>query len=220
MKVLLWTILVIVLAIVGYFVYESLEMVPVVIAPPGSSATSTADIPVIIPGTPSVKYMDPQYGFDIYYPSTSTLRDGGFEGYLPLTQTPIIAFVLSPDLSAGTNLSEAGVYVGATSSPAMVSNCLSARPNSGEIAASSTIAISGMTFAQFDSTGAAAGSTYQEKIYRTLVGSSCLEFVELMHSSDIGNHPKSTVTPFDSAHISAILDAMMDTLTFSAPAQR
>jgi len=120
----------------------------------------------------------------------------------------------------GTNLTEAGVYVGASSTPAIVAGCTSPTPNSGETEATSSMSTNGATFSEFDSTGAGAGNIYQEKAFRAVVAGSCLEFVELLHSGNIANYTSGTVTAFDQAQFSGILDAMLKTLAVSTNPQK
>ena len=166
MKTLWWGILLlIILGIIGFVIYESQPMSPL----PSSVATSTtpADLPEIIPGTPSVMYQDPQFGFSIYYPSTTILKTTGFDGFLPVTQTPVIGLALDPNLFQGTNLTEAGVYIGATTTPSIVAACLTPS-DANETVASSTMSINGTVFAEFTSSDAGAGNIYQEKAFRVL----------------------------------------------------
>ena len=215
MRFLLWVIVAIVLIAGAFFIYDSQGAAPM--PPASSTATSTtAALPVIIPGTPSVIYEDPQSGFSMYYPSTALLETAGFEGYLPLTQSPVIAFTLNTDMFQGTNLGEAGVYVGATSSPAIVADCMNPSSDAGETQATSSQTINGTAFSVFDSTGAAAGNIYQEKAFRTVENGSCFEIVELLHSSQIGNYPPGKVVAFDQAKFSSILDAMVATFAFKS----
>lgn len=91
--------------------------------PPPTTAppSTTADGPAIIPGVASVPYEDRQLGFLLYRPENSSVLTQGFEGFLPLTQAPVVAITLPVELFEGTNLIEAGVYIGASSSPAVVS---------------------------------------------------------------------------------------------------
>jgi hypothetical protein len=215
MKGILWVIVVLVVVFIGYTVYESQTAGSVnTVTVATSTDSTTGDLPVIIPGTPSVMYSDPQFGFNIYYPSTTVLESTGFDGFLPLTQTPVIGLKLSPDLYAGTNLTEAGVYIGATTTPSIVSTCTDPMTSSGETEASSTVAIGGATFSVFNSTGAGAGNIYQEKEFRTVQSGTCFEIVELLHSGQIANYPSGTVTAFDETKFSGILDAMVNTFTF------
>lgn len=217
MKALLWVIVVLVIAIAGFLVYESQDSNAV--TPPTQTATSTVQtMPTIIPGTPSVQYQDPHYGFTIYYPSTATLETAGFDGYLLTTKTPVIGFVLDPSMFQGTNLVEAGVYVGATTSPAVVAQC-TARSSAIETMASSTVSLGGTPFAVFTSTGAGAGNTYQETIYRSNVNGTCYEIAEMLHAGNIANYPKNSVTAYDQAEYQGILDAMAKSFSLPAAAQ-
>jgi hypothetical protein len=206
-------ILCIVLAF-GFIFYELQPAYPATV--PIENASSTpADLTEIIPGIPSVVYHDPLYDFSISYPSTVLLKTEGFGGYVPLTETPLIAFTLNPDMFRGTNLGEAGVYIGASSTPSIVASCTHASLQAGETTATSSITVHGTTFSVFDSTGAGAGNIYDEKTYRTLVHGACLEIVELLHSSQIGNYPPGKVVAFDRTRFSGILEAMVSTIRFA-----
>ena len=169
MKSFFWVILILIIGIAGYAIYESQTAsngVPVTAAT--STANTSGDLPEIIPGTPSVMYSDPQFGFNIYYPSTTILATTGFDGFLPVTDTPVIGFSLSPDLFQGTNLTEAGVYIGATTSQPVVSTCTDQQAANDETEATSSAIIGGISFAEFNSTGVGAGNIYQEKEFRTV----------------------------------------------------
>ncbi|HVM73283.1 MAG TPA: hypothetical protein VMU13_00155 [Candidatus Paceibacterota bacterium] len=217
MKAFIGAIVVVCILTVLYFVYDSQQTVHV--PPPSSTATSTtADLYQIIPGVPSIMYTDPRFGFSLYYPATAALKATGFDGYLPLTHTPLIAFTLNPDMFVGTNLNEAGLYVGATTSPSIVAHCVEPIINDLETIASSSVMIQGTVFDEFDSTGAAAGNIYQERVFRTVRDGTCMEFVELLHSGNIDNYPKGKVVAFDSAAFTGTLDSMLQTLTFTRTA--
>jgi hypothetical protein len=142
------------------------------------------------------------------------LATTGFEGFLPVTKTPVIGFSLSTDLFQGTNLTEAGVYIGATTTPAIVSTCTAPQASAGESEATSSAIIGGTSFAEFDSTGAGAGNIYQEKSFRTVKSNACFEIVELLHSGQIANYPSGSVTAFDETKFSGMLDAMVNTFAF------
>ena len=213
MKSLMWVIVALIVIIAGYAIYES-QSVSTVAIPSTTATTTAANLPDIIPGTPSVMYQDPQYGFSIYYPSTTVLKTTGFDGFLPVAKTPVIAFSLDTNLFSGTNLVEAGVYIGATTSPSIVASCIGVRSSSGETQASSTAVIGGTTFAVFDSTGAGAGNIYQEKAFRTVNQGTCFEIVEMLHSGQLANYPAGKATAFDEARFSGILDAMVNTFAF------
>ncbi len=164
----------------------------------------------ILTGVPNATYTNSQLGFSLQYPSTATSSEFNFDGYLPLTQTPVASFVLPKSMSVGTNLGEAGVYIGATTSPAIVANCLVATSDNGEQGVGNAT-IDGTEFTVSAMSDAGAGNFYESKIYRTVKNGTCLEIVELLHSGNIDNYPTGTVTAFDHAKFSGILDAIVQT---------
>jgi hypothetical protein len=175
---------------------------------------TTTTIPEIIAGVASVLYEDQRFGFSLYRPESSTLATQGFEGYLPLTQTPVVAIALPKDLFEGTNLFEAGVYIGANSSPSMASTWDLPSADFGEVAAGAK-EVNGISFAVFTSTDAAAGNIYEETVCRTLRDGVCFEIVELLHSGNIGNF-NPDIVEFDRARFQGYLDAILGTFTFAA----
>ncbi|HUO56481.1 MAG TPA: hypothetical protein VMU27_03550, partial [Candidatus Paceibacterota bacterium] len=99
--------------------------------------------------------------------------------------------------------------------PSILATCTS--PNSTkETVASSTVSLGGAQFAEFTSTGVAAGNTYDIKAYRSNVSGTCFEITEMLHSGNIANYPKGSVTPYDQAQYFAILDAMAQSFSPSA----
>jgi len=194
-----WLVIVLAVILIAFGVYDVVK--------PFSSTPVVADI---IAGTPNATYTNSQLGFSLQYPSTATSSAFDFTGYLPLTQTPVTSFVLPADMSAGTNLGQAGVYIGATTSPSIVTTCATAQQNSGEIATTSAT-IGGTVFSVFTSNDAGAGNFYETKSYRAVVNGSCLEINETLHSGNIGNYTPGTVTEFDHAKFSGILDAIVQT---------
>ncbi len=111
-------------------------------------------------------------------------------------------------MSAGTNLAEAGVYIGATTTPSTVAVCTDLAPNSGETSLG-TITIGGANFAAFTSTDQGAGNIYQGKTYRRVQNGACLEIVELLHYGNINNYTAGQVVQFDQAKFQGILDSIV-----------
>jgi len=184
-----------------------------------STAVSTSTIATsteIIPGMQSAVYRNADYGFTIEYPSSTTPETTGFDGFLPVTQRPIVGLRLSSALFQGTNLVEAGVFIGASADMQVVNNCLS--PASDQEQALGTKTIGSTVFRVFSSTGAGAGNLYEENSFRTVRNGTCFELVELLHSGNIGNYPAGKVRPFDESALRRILDSMVDTFSFTANA--
>ena len=137
----------------------------------------------------------------------------GFEAFLPLTQAPAVAIILPQSLFKGTNLAGAGVYIGASSSPAVTSKWSVPAAGSLEVAQGTTT-INGVTFAIFTSSEGAAGNIYEERIYRALYKGTCFELTELLHSLEIGNFTPGSVIQFDRVKFGGYLEAIVDTITF------
>jgi hypothetical protein len=177
-----------------------------------SPSSTTATISEIIPGAASVGYENKQFGFSLYRPQNSAVETQGFGAYLPLTQAPVVAITLPMELFEGTNLIEAGVYIGASSSPAKVSKWNLPSAETAEVPAG-TIEVNGTSFAVFTSTGAGAGNIYEERVYRALHDDTCLEIVELLHSGNIGNYEPGVVE-FDRGKFQRYLEAIVQTFSF------
>ena len=179
----------------------------------GEESTTSTTVAVIIPSVASTKYEDKKLGFSVVRPKSTLVATQGFEGFLPLTQTPVVAFTLPEELFAGTNLGEAGVYVGASSSAEATSKWNVPVADSAETSVG-MVEINGVTFAVFTSVEPAAGNIYEERVYRTLHAGICFEVVELLHSGNIANYPPS-IKEFDRAKFEGYLEAMMRTFAFT-----
>ena len=187
---------------------------------PTTSEQTTSSLPPttttlgqILPGVDAVRYDNEEFGFTIGRPASSPVETSGFEAYLPLTQKPVVGFALTPELFQGTNLIDAGVYIGAISDPTVAEKWDQPAADSGEQSAG-TAEINGVSFAVFTSTGAAAGNIYDQKVYRTLRDGTCFEIVELLHSGNIGNYEEGTIVEFDKATFQGYLEAMVQTFSF------
>jgi hypothetical protein len=172
------------------------------------ATTTTAAAPEIIPGVPSAFYEDGL--LSLTRPATSTITNVGFDQYLPLTQSLDVAVILPEDLFAGTNLLEAGVFIG-VKAVADLPGPWDEPYGPGEEAAG-TSDFAGHTWAVFTASEGAAGNIYEERIYRTVSGDHCFEAVELLHSGRLGNYPEGTVQQFDKAKFEGYLEAMVRSL--------
>jgi hypothetical protein len=198
-------IIIIIVVLAGWYIWSSSNTS----MPPQTTTTSTTTAPAdIIAGTPNQTYTNSHLSFSIEYPATASATSDFSSGFLPLTQTPVIAFELPRSMFSGTNLAEAGVYIGATTTPSVMSTCT--QQVQGETATTSQT-VGGQNFSVFTSTDAAAGNRYQEKTFRAFQNGSCLEIVELLHYGVIENYPPGTVQQFDEAKFSGILDSIVQT---------
>lgn len=198
-----WVIIILVaLGISAFAVYKNQERP----ATRDLVATSTPETPVL--------YQDDILGFKITYQQQDEMRNEGFESFLQVTAVPVVAFELPKNLFDKTNLLEAGVFIGASSSPAAKSACTKPLKDTSESVLGTTT-INGALWNVFSSTGAAAGNLYETKSYRTVHGDLCFEMVELLHSGNIGNYSEGAVIEFDKAKFQTMLEAIAQTFTFT-----
>lgn len=205
MKTLLWLIIIAVVVVGGWFIYSQMNTTP-----PPSDNGGVGSSSTIIPNVSDTTYVNSKLHFSIMHPVTAVDSGVDFTGYLPLTQTPLASFVLPNSMYTGTNLAEAGVYVGATTTPDAITACSAGGALPGETAVG-TETINGADFYVFTASDAGAGNFYDSKIYRRLENGWCVEAVELLHSGNIGNYPEGTVTEFDKSYFQSILDRIVHT---------
>lgn len=179
------------------------------------SAIPTPIPPEIIQGEKSLLYENREFGFDMWYVEGSGVRENNQEGYLSATTSgaAVVGVYLPEALFQGTNLSEAAVLVGVSPDPEAIAKC--EVPVDTQEQARGTENIDGVTFSVFESTGAAAGNTYESRIFRTMRNGSCYEIVEMLHSGNIGNYPERTVREFDKPKFSGILERAAQTFVFT-----
>lgn len=178
--------------------------------------STTITLPEIIPGVGTVLYENEEFGFSLYQPEIASNQTTDFESYmLPLTKIPAAAVILPESLFAGTNLYEAGVYIGASSSAEAVSGWNQPAPDSLETALGITDT-QGVDWAGFTATEGAAGNAYEQQIYRTVRDGTCYEIVQLLHWGQFGNFPEGSVVEFDKAKFQGYLDAIARSFQFTS----
>jgi hypothetical protein len=161
-----------------------------------------------------VRYNDPGFGFIVQHPpSAKTLRHN-FDQYLPVTKAPVVGFVLAKRPYQGTNLADAGVYIGASRDLAKLAACLAPSPDNGEQAAGHAT-IGGADFVVFTSSDAGMGNFYQSRILRGVHDGACYEIAEVTHSLNIGNFTAGTVNEFNATRVSAALDKIAASFAFT-----
>lgn len=204
---LIFAVVVIVLAVLAFVYFTVLSgQKPTAPSEPAQQTATTTPI-ATIPALDKT-YLDSKLSFSIMYPATAASSTKDFTSYLPLTQSPLNSFVLPSSMFAGTNLLEAGVYVGASASSEAITGCTSSSPLSGETAGG-TETINGTDFYVYNASDAGAGNFYESKIYRRLENGWCVEVVELLHSGNINNYTSGTVTEFDRSYFESVLDAIV-----------
>lgn len=179
----------------------------------GRTFTKAIPDPEIISGLESLKYKDGQFGFSFWYPLGSEIRKENLEGYLSLTQIGLVGIFLPQGLFARTNLGEAAVIVGFSTSTEAVSKCEQINEVNDEKDLGQVV-IGSVPSHKFFAIGVGAGNIYESTIYRFEKNQTCYEIVELLHSGNIYNYDPGTVKEFDKAEFSGILEKMVQTFWF------
>ncbi len=175
-------------------------------------------VPEIILGVPSRVYESKDFGFSLAYPESADIQSQNFEGYLPVTQSGVVAIFLPKTLFEKINLGEAGVFVGVSPKPEAVRDCeIVGRGEANKDLG--IVMINGAAFHGFQGVGVGAGNYYDMTIYRTVKNGSCYEIVELLHSGNIYNYLSGAVVEFDRVKFSGILEKIVRTFSFAENAR-
>jgi hypothetical protein len=142
-----------------------------VVAPPSNNSNNNSGSSGDIPLGTLVSYKNADHNFSILHPDQIEVTQKNFDGYLPLTASPVVGFVLPDDLYRGTNLGEAGVYIGVSSKPAIVASCIQTSKSNGETMVG-TATFKGSDWTVFTSHDAAAGNIYEKYLRREDLPSS------------------------------------------------
>ncbi len=114
-----------------------------------------------------------------------------------------------------TNFVDAMLTVGASGNSRAVADCLVPDASGGPATATSSVAVDGVMFTEFHSSGAGAGNYYETTSYRTLRAGMCYAVEYTVHSAQIMNYPASYhLHPFDEAKIATLMDRIVGTFKF------
>jgi hypothetical protein len=174
-----------------------------------SIATSTDEI---MAGSPTATHQDRDLGFLIKYPVSAQSATSTSAQYLKGAEKLVASFTLPASVEEGTNLIEAGVYVGVATITKATAACL--EPGETEKAVSTRL-LHDSIFKVFTSTGAAAGNIYETTSYRTIRNGNCFEIIAVIHYGNIGSYPPGQVEQFDVKNVSSILDRMVESFRFT-----
>ncbi len=150
--------------------------------------------------------------FTIMRPATAMVLNGGFDQFVPVTKTSSVGIALLPELFKGTNLADAVVYVGATSTPSALIACTLESQTTQETRTGTTT-ISGADFASFHTKGVAKDDTYDVTTYRVIREDKCYEIAKVLHSKDVTKLPHNTVE-FDQPKYSGYLENIAQSFAF------
>ncbi len=163
-------------------------------------------------------------GFSIAYPIDLDTQDNivlmpSTDWRLDANGTPgVIYFTLTVPraIEPQTNFAGATLTVGASGNAAAVAGCMESGASGGPVTATSTIAMNGVYFTVFRSTGVGAGNYYDTTSYRTIHGGKCYAVEYTVHSAQIMNYPASYgLHPYDQGAIDTLMQAIVGTFTFT-----
>ncbi|HVW82557.1 MAG TPA: MliC family protein [Candidatus Paceibacterota bacterium] len=113
-----------------------------------------------------------------------------------------------------TNFGGADFTVGVSSDPSAIASCLSYNPTGAPGSGPVTALINGVTFDKFTSHDIGAGNLYDTTSYRLIRDGECYALEYTIHSTQIANYPKGTVTAFNAQQITKELDGIATSFQF------
>jgi len=152
-------------------------------------------------GLPQV-YSDGTVGFSIRYPADYTINtDYKYQALGPGKDISGVKFTIPSSITEGTNLSSFDTGVSIEIIPA-IQDC-----NAGlflyDNANVQDITDNGTEYSFASISQGAAGNFYEEQVWALPYTNPCIAVRYLIHSTNIGNYPEGTVSPFNRA---ALLD--------------
>ena len=157
--------------------------------------------------TPSTQtYSNATYGFTFDYPKSMQLVTptyGNLKDEVVQVEIPKSAY-------SGTNFDDAAISVSAQPSKSL-NDCLALSPPEGSDGFKTKTTINGVDFYMTNSNGAGAGNFYDSKVYRTFrsTADTCIEINETIHTSNIDNYTRGTVTEVKHFNVQARLDPIV-----------
>lgn len=189
---------VVILALGGYFVWQTL-------------GTSLVRPPTPTPEEPTASTYATTT-FSVRYPSNYTVND--MYAYDQFEGKPIagVKFVVPASITNGTNLSpDTGVSV---ESLPRAKNCTGDIYIVPNVKATSLV-VGSTTYSVATTSGAAAGNIYEERVYAVAESSPCTAVRYFIHSGNIGNYPQEgegAVREFDRSALLSTFDSIRDAL--------
>lgn len=166
---------------------------------------------VVVPSTPVETletYTYLPYNFEFKYSDDFVFGSPQYGGL----DEKIVELMISGSAYPATNFGDAAFTVSANY-PKKPEDCFN--PIIQRVSDEGEEVINGINFTKWTEIGAAAGNHYEERVYRTMHESLCLELRETMHTTNIGNYDPGTVTEIDEKPIWDILEAVASSFRFT-----
>lgn len=163
--------------------------------------------------SPVSLYINDEFGFSLNYPEHTQLKFGNYDGFLPVTSLTAAGIMLDSEQFAGTNLVEAGVFVGVSPEPGAVSVC--EKYNGATDVPTGKTSLNGEDFYMFERISAGAGNIYDLLEFRKIKNGSCYEIVALLHSGNIDNYAPGTIKEYDKQKYAKFLEDIVKSFKFT-----
>ncbi len=214
---IIWVVLVLLLAFLGYYLYtKDVAVAPVTTVTETPVATSTnttnngTNTPPTSTNTTFITYKNTENKYSISYPSSYKVNEKyTYSAMGPIKIISGTSFTIPASMTTGTNLSKDS-YIA-------VEHFASTKPCSVTFftmspASTSTVLENGITYSVSRNTEAAAGNRYDETVYVLPGTGNCIAVRYLIHYGVFENYPKGSITQFNQKALTATFDAMRKSL--------
>jgi hypothetical protein len=113
-----------------------------------------------------------------------------------------------------TNFGGADFTVGVSADPSALASCLSYNPSGASGSGPATALINGVTFDAFTSHDIGAGNLYDTTSYRLIRDGECYALEYTIHSTQLANYPKGSVTAFNETQVASELESIARSFQF------
>jgi hypothetical protein len=184
----------------------------VTLTPNGEVPSFVMRVAINPPGkdTQYFQYNNPATGVSLTYPDTFAPALPVYGNYK--TNPELTLHLIDSKTYEKTNLSEAYIFVSASSDSQVVGTCTEPNESGGgpEQLVGNEV-INGFTFTHSTSEGAGAGNYYQQEVYRMVNKNICHEIIFYIHSTNAGNYDPGTVIEFDRDALIQKLSSVVNT---------
>lgn len=207
MKNTIGVVVVLGLLVVGYYIYNNQKPTVVVVTPPVVIVP-----PVIVTPDPLTQnYTNSVYGYSMRYPAGYTVDEKYKYAAMGPSKTIVgTKFTIPASAATGTNLSR-DTYISVEQ--IKTSKACTGSLFLGNVMATSTRVDNGITYSVAISSDAGAGNRYEETVYATPLGNSCMGIRYFVHYTVFENYPAGSIERFDAQALLDQFFAIRKTIT-------
>ncbi|MDB5194053.1 MAG: hypothetical protein JWN50_67 [Parcubacteria group bacterium] len=213
-------IIAIIIVLIAVFAFRSGKTVTNPTDTTGSTATTATDVPSV-PDANGRQFVDSRFTFvypkDLAVTGAPTVKTKSWRQNATTTGFLVAVVSVPKSFMPGTNFSDAKFTVGVSTDKAELSGsgCPSGI-NFSENGGATAVPIHNQTYTKITQSGAGAGNLYETTSYFTIRDGSCYALEYTIHSTNLGNYdPSQGITAFDKTKITALLDTIVRSFTFT-----